>query len=69
MKIAVMPGDGVGKEVVAEGLKVLRSRILGKVKRSLLGSWQRTTTIESQLNISPTKAHKSAPCSYTEMPP
>src|SRR5947208_5370221 len=24
MKIAVMPGDGVGKEVVAEGLKILR---------------------------------------------
>src|SRR6202050_4162377 len=24
MKIAVMPGDGVGKEVVPEGLKVLR---------------------------------------------
>ena len=24
MKIAVMPGDGVGKEVVAEGLKVLK---------------------------------------------
>ena len=24
MKIAVMPGDFVGKEVVAEGLKVLR---------------------------------------------
>src|SRR3954466_153209 len=24
MKIAVMPGDGVGKEVIAEGLKVLR---------------------------------------------
>jgi len=23
MKIAVMPGDGVGKEVVPEGLKVL----------------------------------------------
>src|SRR2546430_14882358 len=23
MKIAVMPGDGVGKEVIAEGLKVL----------------------------------------------
>ena len=25
MKIAVMPGDGVGKEVVPEGLKVLRT--------------------------------------------
>ena len=24
MKIAVMPGDGVGKEVVPEGLKVLK---------------------------------------------
>src|SRR5499425_3258482 len=24
MKIAVMPGDGVGKEVIAEGLKILR---------------------------------------------
>src|SRR5438477_11131018 len=24
MKIAVMPGDGVGKEVIAEGLKVLK---------------------------------------------
>ena len=24
MKIAVMPGDGVGKEVVPEGLKVLQ---------------------------------------------
>src|SRR6266516_3780798 len=24
MKIAVMPGDGVGKEVIAEGIKVLR---------------------------------------------
>ena len=25
MKIAVMPGDGVGKEVVREGLKVLEA--------------------------------------------
>ena len=25
MKIAVMPGDGVGKEVVPEGLKVLKA--------------------------------------------
>ena len=25
MKIAVMPGDGVGKEVVPEGLKVLNA--------------------------------------------
>ena len=29
MKIAVMPGDGVGKEVIAEGLKVLRVAAYG----------------------------------------
>ena len=32
MKIAVMPGDGVGKEVVPEGLKVLREAGLVEIE-------------------------------------
>ncbi len=60
MKLAVIPGDGVGPEVVAEGLKVLREAIPDvETTRYDLGAarWQRTGELLPDSVLGELRAH------------
>ena len=60
MKLAVIPGDGVGPEVVAEGLKVLREAVPDvETTRYDLGAarWQRTGELLPDSVLGELRAH------------
>ena len=54
MKIAVLPGDGIGTEIVAEAVKVLSALDLKfEMETALVGGVRITETIDAKFSQSP----------------